>query len=105
VTLEELDAALAGYRVDEDYAAFVAKWRQWWEAEVDRIHSLRHGPPISQGEVIGAVNRLSRPEDTVVCAAGILPGDLTSLATPGRGGYHLGLRLFGHGYEIAGGWV
>ncbi len=104
VTLEELDTALAGDRVDQEYEAFVAKWRQWWETEVDRIHAMRHGPPISQGEVIGTVNRLSRPEDVVVCAAGSLPGDLHKLWRTRRpGGYHLEYGYSCMGYEIAGG--
>ncbi|MCX6634744.1 MAG: thiamine pyrophosphate-dependent enzyme, partial [Acidobacteria bacterium] len=70
----------------------------------DRIHTLRHGPPISQGEVIGAVNRISRPEDVVVCAAGILPGDLHKLwRTRKPNGYHLEYGYSCMGYEIAGG--
>jgi len=104
VTLEELEIALAGYGVDGEYARFIATWREWWEREVDRIHTLRHGPPISQGEVIGAVNRISRPEDVVVCAAGILPGDLHKLwRTRKPNGYHLEYGYSCMGYEIAGG--
>jgi len=104
VTLEELEAALFGLRVDGEYTNFIATWREWWEREVDRIHSLRHGPPISQGEVIGAVNRISRPEDVVLCAAGILPGDLHKLwRTRKPGGYHLEYGNSCMGYEIAGG--
>src|SRR5207249_8190251 len=72
--------------------------------EVDRIYGLRHGPPISQGEVIGAVNRLSRPQDVVLCAAGSLPGDLHKLwRTRQPGGYHLEYGYSTMGYEIAGG--
>jgi 3D-(3,5/4)-trihydroxycyclohexane-1,2-dione acylhydrolase (decyclizing) len=104
VTLEELDAALAGYRVDAAYAAAIGSWREFWEREVDRIESLRHGPPISQGEVIGAVNRAAAPEDVVINAAGILPGDLHKLwRTRKPGGYHMEYGNSCMGYEIAGG--
>jgi 3D-(3,5/4)-trihydroxycyclohexane-1,2-dione acylhydrolase (decyclizing) len=104
VTLEEMEPALAGYAVDDEYTRFIGAWREWWERETDRLHTLRHGPPISQGEVIGAVNRAARPEDVVVCAAGSLPGDLHKLWRTRRpGGYHLEYGYSCMGYEIAGG--
>ncbi len=104
VAIEHLGAALAGHQVEAAYAARVAEWKQQWEAETDRIYALRHGPPISQGEVIGIVNRLSRPEDIVLCAAGSLPGDLHKLwRTRQPNGYHLEYGYSCMGYEIAGG--
>ncbi|HZD57023.1 MAG TPA: thiamine pyrophosphate-dependent enzyme, partial [Anaerolineales bacterium] len=63
-----------------------------------------HGPPISQGEVIGAVNAAARPQDVVLCAAGSLPGDLHKLwRTRDPKGYHLEYGYSCMGYEIAGG--
>jgi len=105
VALEELAAALAGCRVTNDeYCSSIGAWKQRWEAETDRLFSLHHGPPISQGEAIGAVNRASRPEDVVLCAAGSLPGDLHKLWRTRRpGGYHLEYGYSCMGYEIAGG--
>jgi 3D-(3,5/4)-trihydroxycyclohexane-1,2-dione acylhydrolase (decyclizing) len=102
--LIELDAALAGYHVDQEYAACISQWKQRWEDETDRLFALRHGPPVSQGEVIGAVNRVSRAQDVVVCAAGSLPGDLHKLwRTQDPKGYHLEYGYSCMGYEIAGG--
>jgi 3D-(3,5/4)-trihydroxycyclohexane-1,2-dione acylhydrolase (decyclizing) len=104
VTLEALAAALPGYRVEAEYRQRIDKFRAEWEQEVDRLHNLRHGPPISQGEVIGVVNRVSRPQDVVVCAAGSLPGDLHKLwRTRDPHGYHLEYGYSTMGYEIAGG--
>jgi len=104
VALEQLETALAGYRVDDAYTRQIAAWKVAWEQETDRLFNLRHGPPISQGEVIGAVNRCARPEDVVVCAAGSLPGDLHKLWRTRRpGGYHLEYGYSCMGYEIAGG--
>ena len=104
VTLEALAAALQGYRVEAEYSRRIDKFRAEWEQEVDRIHNLRHGPPVSQGEVIGVVNRISRPQDVVVCAAGSLPGDLHKLwRTRDPHGYHLEYGYSTMGYEIAGG--
>ncbi len=104
VAVERLADALEGHRVSEEYAGAIGNWKQRWEAETDRLYGLRHRPPISQGEVIGAVNRCSRAEDVVVCAAGSLPGDLHKLWRTRRpGGYHLEYGYSCMGYEIAGG--
>jgi len=71
---------------------------------VSRIYNLEHEPLLSQGEVIGAVNTISRAEDTMVCAAGSLPGDLHKLwRTRNPKGYHLEYGYSTMGYEIAGG--
>jgi 3D-(3,5/4)-trihydroxycyclohexane-1,2-dione acylhydrolase (decyclizing) len=100
----KLAAALAGFHVEPDYTRAIGQWKERWEAETDRLFGLRHGPPISQGEVIGAVNRAARPEDVVVCAAGSLPGDLHKLWRTRRpNGYHLEYGYSCMGYEIAGG--
>ncbi len=103
-SLQELAAALQGYRVDETYRERACRFREEWEREVDRIYNLRHGPPVSQGEVIGVVNAVSQPKDVVVCAAGSLPGDLHKLwRTRDPKGYHLEYGYSTMGYEIAGG--
>jgi 3D-(3,5/4)-trihydroxycyclohexane-1,2-dione acylhydrolase (decyclizing) len=102
--LEQLSASLADFRPDNDYLTCIGQWKERWERETDRLYGLRHGPPISQGEAIGVVNRLSRPQDIVVCAAGSLPGDLHKLwRTRQPNGYHLEYGYSCMGYEIAGG--
>ena len=104
VALEELAAALAGHRTSAEYGARVAELRARWDAEVERLFHLEHGPPVSQGEVIGAVNSVAGPRDVVVCAAGSLPGDLHKLwRTRDPNGYHLEYGYSCMGYEIAGG--
>jgi 3D-(3,5/4)-trihydroxycyclohexane-1,2-dione acylhydrolase (decyclizing) len=104
VALEELAGTLQGYRVSVDYQDRVNRFRAGWEQEVDRIYNLGHGPPLSQGEVIGAVNYAAGPRDVVVCAAGSLPGDLHKLwRTRDPNSYHLEYGYSCMGYEIAGG--
>jgi 3D-(3,5/4)-trihydroxycyclohexane-1,2-dione acylhydrolase (decyclizing) len=104
VALEELAAALAGHRVSVAYASSLSEHKRHWEEETDRLFNLRHGPPLSQSEVIGAVADAARPEDVVVCAAGSLPGDLHKLWRARRpGGYHMEYGYSCMGYEIAGG--
>jgi 3D-(3,5/4)-trihydroxycyclohexane-1,2-dione acylhydrolase (decyclizing) len=102
--LEEILPALGNFCVDADYRSSINSFREEWEQEVDRVYGLRHGPPVSQGEVIGAVNEVAGPRDVVVCAAGSLPGDLHKLwRTRDPKGYHLEYGYSCMGYEIAGG--
>ena len=102
-TLEDLLPLLSGYPLDPGYREKIANFRAEWEKEVDRIYGLRSATP-SQGEIIGAVNSTVGAGDTVVCAAGSLPGDLHKLwRTKRPGGYHMEYGYSCMGYEIAGG--
>ncbi len=103
-TLEELSAALGAYAVSKSYAGEIATLRTAWETEVDRIYARRVGPPLSQGEVVGLLNKTLAPKDVIVCAAGSLPGDLHKLwRTRDPRGYHMEYGYSCMGYEIAGG--
>ncbi len=104
VTLEELSAALAGYQTSPEHRARAAELNKAWDEEVSRLYNLKHGPPISQGEVIGAINEIARPQDVIVNAAGAAPGDLHKLwRTRDPKGYHLEYGYSTMGYEIPGG--
>ncbi len=104
VGLEELIAALEGYRVPAEHRTRAQTFNQEWDREVSRLYGLEHGPPISQSEVIGAVNEAAGPRDVVLCAAGSLPGELHKLwRTSDPKGYHLEYGYSCMGYEIAGG--
>jgi 3D-(3,5/4)-trihydroxycyclohexane-1,2-dione acylhydrolase (decyclizing) len=103
-TLEELASALLSYRVPENYASEISRLRNEWTNEVDRIYARRHGPPLSQGEVVGLLNATLGPSDVIVCAAGSLPGDLHKLwRTRDPKNYHMEYGYSCMGYEIAGG--
>jgi len=103
-TISELDKLLSAYKVADKYAETVKKYNNDWNKTVDKIYSLSHGVPVSQGEVIGAVNNFSSAKDIVVCAAGSLPADLHKLwRTQDCKGFHLEYGYSCMGYEIAGG--
>ncbi len=103
-TLEFLESALPDYRVSQEYDGLVDRLRREWDDEVTRLYNLGHQPLLSQGEVVGAVNTFSQPEDVLVCSAGSLPGDLHKLwRTRETKGYHLEYGYSCMGYEIAGG--
>jgi 3D-(3,5/4)-trihydroxycyclohexane-1,2-dione acylhydrolase (decyclizing) len=104
VTLQELDTSLTSWQVPAAYQTEVAKLRAAWDVEVDRIYARRHGPPLSQGEVVGLLNATLGPRDVIVNAAGSLPGDLHKLwRTRDPKGYHMDYGFSCMGYEIAGG--
>ena len=104
VIIEEMKAGLLGYRVDDKYSQTIASSSVAWEKEVDRIHSIRRDPPITQGEVIGVINSFTQASDIMICAAGSMPGDLHKLwRTRQPGGYHMEYGYSCMGYEIAGG--
>jgi 3D-(3,5/4)-trihydroxycyclohexane-1,2-dione acylhydrolase (decyclizing) len=103
-TLERLAELLDGWSVDDAYRDQAARLNAEWDAEVERLYTLGHGPPPAQSEVIGAVNAASGPRDVVVCAAGSMPGDLHKLwRTRDPKGYHVEYGYSCMGYEIAGG--
>jgi 3D-(3,5/4)-trihydroxycyclohexane-1,2-dione acylhydrolase (decyclizing) len=105
VTIEELDARLAGYRVSDDYARAVREWKAEWEGETDRLfHTSGPRDVLTQAEVIGILNDRLGARDVIVCAAGSLPGDLHKLwRTRDPKSYHLEYGYSCMGYEIAGG--
>jgi 3D-(3,5/4)-trihydroxycyclohexane-1,2-dione acylhydrolase (decyclizing) len=104
VTLEALGKALRGWQVSAAFRTKCERLNRAWDREVDRIYHTPAGVPVSQAEVIGAVNDFARPQDVVLCAAGSLPGDLHKLwRTRDPKGYHLEYGYSCMGYEVAGG--
>ena len=102
--LEELQSAAVGYQIEKSYAARIVTFRVDWEKEVDRLYAVRKAPPLSQGEVIGALNSFTEASDILLNAAGSLPGDLHKLWRARQpGGYHMEYGYSCMGYEIAGG--
>ncbi|MDE3144405.1 MAG: 3D-(3,5/4)-trihydroxycyclohexane-1,2-dione acylhydrolase (decyclizing) [Bacteroidota bacterium] len=102
--LKELILLLKDHKVASTYSKQIEKYNKQWDKEVTAIYNLNHGVPLSQGEVIGAVNSCSADKDMVVCAAGSLPGDLHKLwRTKDPKGFHLEYGYSCMGYEIAGG--
>jgi 3D-(3,5/4)-trihydroxycyclohexane-1,2-dione acylhydrolase (decyclizing) len=105
-TLEELMMLIESYsyKLDATVTQEAKELHEAWEAEVERIYSVRHTPLPSQGELIGAVNEKGDPDAVMVCAAGSLPGDLHKLWRARHAKqYHLEYGYSCMGYEIAGG--
>ncbi|MEH6679095.1 MAG: 3D-(3,5/4)-trihydroxycyclohexane-1,2-dione acylhydrolase (decyclizing) [Sediminicola sp.] len=102
--LEVLERELSSFQVDDDYRQKVENLNKSWDKFVSDIYEEKNESPAFQGEVIGAVNTFSDPQDIVICAAGSLPGDLHKLwRTRNPKGFHLEYGYSCMGYEIAGG--
>src|SRR5438552_16369600 len=102
--LEALAKALRGWDAPPAYRRRSEVLNRQWDREVDRLYHTPSRLPVSQAEVIGAVNDFARPTDVVMCAAGSLPGDLHKLwRTRDPKGYHLEYGYSCMGYEVAGG--
>ncbi len=105
-TLNKLHDMLTeeGYSVSSGYKETVQSLKAAWNEEADRIVDFRKESNITQGELIGLVNKFMSEKDTVVCAAGSLPGDMHKLWRVRNGDqYHMEYGYSCMGYEIAGG--
>ena len=95
-------AQAAGIRPDPAAAREIAAARAAWEAQQrDEIFTPHPGEAMSQGELIGVLNDAALPGDTVISAAGGLPGDLLKLwdASGGKA-CHFEYGYSCMGYEI-----
>lgn len=102
--LDALRESLTGFGTSAEYRTRIAREKAAWDATVDAAEKPSGRALPAQSEIIGAVNRASDPRDTVVCAAGSMPGDLHKLWRVNDDlGYHVEYAYSCMGYEIAGG--
>lgn len=103
-TLVLLTAALKGFTVREEEQLRAKREKQAWDELVDAAFVDQKRSLPSQTEIIHAVQSASAPTDTVICAAGSLPGDLHKLwRVRDPLGYHVEYAFSCMGYEIAAG--
>jgi 3D-(3,5/4)-trihydroxycyclohexane-1,2-dione acylhydrolase (decyclizing) len=102
--LEELLPLVAGYKVPDEWRKKAVALQGAWDQQVTEHYKDRGVLPVSQAEVVGAVNNFCGPKDVVLCAAGSLPGDLHKLwRTRDSKGFHLEYGYSTMGYEVAAG--
>ena len=80
-------AQQAGVKPDFTYLEEIgALKREWEEEQAQEVYRQVPGEAMSQGQLIGAINREARSGDTIIAAAGTPPGDLLKLwdSTGGR---------------------
>lgn len=104
VGLADLGAMLQGWAAPAGWTEQARTGRTAWLETAARYTAAGNQTLPSDAQIIGAVQRCSRPSDVVLCAAGGLPGELHKLWQPGAsGGYHMEYGYSCMGYEIAGG--
>lgn len=102
--LEELIGLLDDYQTENNYQQKVAEFNRSWDEYVTSVYADNSILPVTQTEVVGAVNDFSEATDVVLCAAGSLPGDLHKLwRTRDNKGFHLEYGYSTMGYECAAG--
>lgn len=103
--LEELDADLGDWVCDPAQMARAQALYADWNKALDAGQAPTNAAVPSYAQVVGVVNRMARPEDTMVTAAGGLPGETAKnwrVKSPNT--YDLEFGFSCMGYEIAGGW-
>jgi 3D-(3,5/4)-trihydroxycyclohexane-1,2-dione acylhydrolase (decyclizing) len=106
--LDDLDHRLGGWRAGDEWSDRAAIETAQYHAYIDKIASptaTGPGDRPTYAQVIGAVDRTSRPEDYVVTAAGGFPGELNNgwrAKVVGNFDCEYGYSCMG--YEISGGW-
>lgn len=101
----ELDAALGDWSLGEGHLAHAKALFAEWDALVDAHQAPTNAPVPTYAQIVGAVNRWAGPNDTLVTAAGGLPGEVTKgwrVKSPNTFDCEFGFSCMG--YEIAGGW-
>ncbi len=101
LALEEISAALGNHRAPPPKAGL----REAWFSDVARATAApdpESNALPTDHQVIGAVQRASRPETVVMSAAGTMPGELHKIWLAPMGGYHMEYGFSCMGYEIAG---
>ena len=103
-SLKELTALLSTFATTSDYQSKYTKEKSEWDAVVDAAFVDQKRVLPSQTEIIHAVQSASDATDTLICAAGSLPGDLHKLwRVRSPLGYHVEYAFSCMGYEIAAG--
>jgi 3D-(3,5/4)-trihydroxycyclohexane-1,2-dione acylhydrolase (decyclizing) len=104
-TIAELDGALGSWRADPAHLAHAKALFKEWDALLDSHHSPSNAPVPTYAQVVHAVNAAAGAKDTIITAAGGLPGEITKswrVKSPNTFDVEFGFSCMG--YEIAAGW-
>ncbi|WP_368346035.1 3D-(3,5/4)-trihydroxycyclohexane-1,2-dione acylhydrolase (decyclizing) [Pelagovum sp. HNIBRBA483] len=103
--IQEIDAELGDWACDPAQMERAQKLYAEWNTALDEGQTPTNSALPSYAQVIGVVNKMARKEDTMVTAAGGLPGETAKnwrVKAPNT--YDLEFGFSCMGYEIAGGW-
>ncbi|MEN5033897.1 MULTISPECIES: 3D-(3,5/4)-trihydroxycyclohexane-1,2-dione acylhydrolase (decyclizing) [Pseudomonas] len=101
----DLDEALGGYRADGALMEEAQALFSEWNALLDQYQRVSDAPVPSYAQVVGVLNKVAGPGDTLISAAGGTPGEVTKgwrVKNPHTFDCEFGFSCMG--YEIAAGW-
>ena len=104
-TVNELDGLLDDWQVNSSWMQKARSLFAEWNRTLDELQAPTNAPVPTYAQVVHAVNEAAGPDDTVVTAAGGLPGEVTKgwrVKNPNTFDCEFGYSCMG--YEIAGGW-
>jgi 3D-(3,5/4)-trihydroxycyclohexane-1,2-dione acylhydrolase (decyclizing) len=104
-TVTELDAELGSWRVDPAHMARAKALFKEWDALLDAHQAPTNAPLPTYAQVVHAVNATAGEKDTLISAAGGLPGEVAKgwrVKAPNTFDLEFGFSCMG--YEIAAGW-
>jgi len=104
-TVSELDAELGSWRVDPAHLQRAKALFKEWDALVDALQVPSNAPVPTYAQVVHAVNAAAGEKDTLISAAGGLPGEVAKgwrVKAPNTFDLEFGFSCMG--YEISAGW-
>jgi 3D-(3,5/4)-trihydroxycyclohexane-1,2-dione acylhydrolase (decyclizing) len=104
-SLTELDAALGDWACDPALLIRAQELYAAWNRMLDEGQAATNAAVPSYAQVIAVVNKISKPADTLITAAGGLPGETVKnwrVKSPHTFDCEFGFSCMG--YEIAGAW-
>nr|WP_220791534.1 3D-(3,5/4)-trihydroxycyclohexane-1,2-dione acylhydrolase (decyclizing) [Gluconacetobacter tumulicola] len=104
ISLAALSDALGDWAARSEWTGKAERERASWHEISARYQAPGTSGLPTDAQVIGAVQAVAEPTDTVVCAAGGLPAELQKhWRVEQPGGYHMEYGFSCMGYELAGG--
>ncbi len=104
-TVADLDAALGDWKADAAHLPYAKALFAEWNALLDEHQSPANAPVPTYAQVVNVVNLWAAPNDTLISAAGGIPGEVSKgwrVKTPNSFDLEFGFSCMG--YEIAAGW-
>ena len=104
-SISEIDAALEDWAAPAERMAEAQAWYKEWNDLLDEGQTPTNQEVPSYAQVVGIVNKMAKPEDVMVTAAGGLPGETIKnwrCKSPHTFDCEFGYSCMG--YEVAGGW-
>lgn len=104
-TIGDLDGALGGWKADAGRMTRAKALFAEWNAILDQHQAPTNAAVPSYAQIVGVLNRVAGPSDTLIGAAGGTPGEIAKgwrVKNPNTFDCEFGFSCMG--YEIAAGW-